>query len=153
MEKTDGDFKDLLMIDIANPRDICEDVCNWELNYLTLMICVRLQMKILNSEKKNLQKLKISSMKSSSLLKESFKLIGVEDIIANLRVSMEKTRRETEKAIAKLSDVDANAKIIDNLTNSIVNKIFLIFLKKIKQAAHENDEELIRAIEFMFEEK
>ncbi len=27
LEKTDGDFKDLLMIDIANPRDICEDVC------------------------------------------------------------------------------------------------------------------------------
>ena len=27
LEKTDGDFKDLLMIDIANPRDICQDVC------------------------------------------------------------------------------------------------------------------------------
>ena len=47
----------------------------------------------------------------------------------------------------------ANAKIIDNLTNSIVNKIFFDISKKIKQAAHENDEELIRAIEFMFEEK
>ena len=67
---------------------------------------------------------------------------------------MEKIReRETEKAIAKLSDVDANTKIIDNLTNSIVNKIFFDISKKIKQAAHENDEELIRAIEFMFEEK
>lgn len=68
-------------------------------------------MKILNSEKKNLQKLKISTDEEFSLLKESFKLIDVEDIIANLRVSMEKIReRETEKAIAKLSDVDANAK-------------------------------------------
>ena len=74
--------------------------------------------------------------------------------IMEISLSMEKIReRETEKAIAKLSDVDANAKIIDNLTNSIVNKIFFDISKKIKQAAHENDEELIRAIEFMFEEK
>lgn len=106
---------------------------NWELNYLTLMICVRLQMKILNSEKEFAEAENIID-EEFSLLKESFKLIGVEDIIANLRVSMENIReRETEKAIAKLSDVDANAKIIDNLTNSIVNKIFLIFLKKLNR--------------------
>ncbi len=111
-------------------------------------------MKILKLRKKEFAEAENIIDEEFSLLKESFKLIGVEYIIANLRVSMEKIReRETEKAIAKLSDVDANAKIIDNLTNSIVNKIFFDISKKIKQAAHENDEELIRAIEFMFEEK
>ena len=87
------------------------------------------------------------------LLKESFKLIGVNDIIANLRVSMEHIRkRETEKATAKLTNVDDNIDIVDNLTNSIVNKIFFDISKKIKQAAYESDEELIKAIEFMFDE-
>ena len=62
-------------------------------------------------------------------------------------------QRETKKAITKLSNVGQDSEIIDSLTNSIVNKIFFDISKKIKRAAHENDEELIRAIEFMFEEK
>ena len=37
--------------------------------------------------------------------------------------------------------------------NRLKEWIFFDISKKIKQAAHENDEELIRAIEFMFEEK
>ena len=45
--------------------------------------------------------------------------------------------------------------IVSCLVSSGVLKIISFFdiSKKIKQAAHENDEELIRAIEFMFEEK
>ena len=154
MEKTDGDFKDLLMIDIANPRDICEDVCELGVKLFNIDDLREIADENIKLRKKEFAEAENIIDEEFSLLKESFKLIGVEDIIANLRVSMEKIReRETEKAIAKLSDVDANAKIIDNLTNSIVNKIFFDISKKIKQAAHENDEELIRAIEFMFEEK
>ena len=154
LEKTDGDFKDLLMIDIANPRDICEDVCELGVKLFNIDDLREIADENTKLRKKEFAEAENIIDEEFSLLKESFKLIGVEDIIANLRVSMEKIReRETEKAIAKLSDVDANAKIIDNLTNSIVNKIFFDISKKIKQAAHENDEELIRAIEFMFEEK
>lgn len=154
LEKTDGDFKDLLMIDIANPRDICEDVCELGVKLFNIDDLREIADENTKLRKKEFAEAENIIDEEFSLLKESFKLIGVEYIIANLRVSMEKIReRETEKAIAKLSDVDANAKIIDNLTNSIVNKIFFDISKKIKQAAHENDEELIRAIEFMFEEK
>ncbi len=153
LEKTDGDYKDLLMIDIANPRDICEDVCELGVKLFNID-----DLREIADENTNLRKKEFAEAENIIddefiLLKESFKLIGVEDIIANLRVSMEEIReRETKKAITKLTNVE-DAEIIDNLTNSIVNKIFFDISKKIKHAAHEDDEELIRAIEFMFDEK
>ncbi len=154
LEKTDGDYKDLLMIDIANPRDICEDVCELGVKLFNID-----DLREIADENTKLRKKEFAEAENIIddefiLLKESFKLIGVEDIIANLRVSMEEIReRETKKAITKLTNVDEDGEIIDNLTNSIVNKIFFDISKKIKHAAHEDDEELIRAIEFMFDEK
>lgn len=75
----------------------------------------------------------------------------IDNILASLRSSMENIRqREAEKAIVKLADVDGSIKIIDNLTNSIVNKIFFDISKNIKKAACNNDEDLIRAAEIFF---
>ena len=154
LNETNGDYNDLLMIDIANPRDICEDVC--ELGVKLFNIDDLREIADENSKLRKKEFVQAENIIDDEfiLLKESFKLINVEDIIANLRVSMEEIReRETKKAITKLSNVDGDAEIIDSLTNSIVNKIFFDISKKIKKAAHENDEELIRAIEFMFEEE
>ena len=154
LNETNGDYNDLLMIDIANPRDICEDVCELGVKLFNID-----DLREIADENSKLRKKEFAQAENIIddefiLLKESFKLINVEDIIANLRVSMEEIReRETKKAITKLSNVDGDAEIIDSLTNSIVNKIFFDISKKIKRAAHENDEELIRAIEFMFEEE
>ncbi len=154
LEEAGGDYKDLLMIDIANPRDISQDVCELGVKLFNID-----DLREIADENTKLRKKEFAQAENIIddefiLLKESFKIINVEDIIANLRVSMEEIRqRETKKAITKLSNVDGNAEIIDSLTNSIVNKIFFDISKKIKRAAHENDEELIKAIEFMFEEK
>ena len=85
------------------------------------------------------------------LLKESFKIMEVEGILANLRTSMEDIRqRETQKASVKLADVDGSVKILDNLTNSIVNKIFFDISKKVKKAAKEENEDVISAAEYIF---
>ena len=75
----------------------------------------------------------------------------IEGIMANLRYSMEDIRqRETQKAILKLADVDGSVKILDKLTNSIVNKIFYDINSKLKAAAKNEDEEIIRAAEYIF---
>ena len=154
LNETNGDYNDLLMIDIANPRDICEDVCELGVKLFNID-----DLREIADENSKLRKKEFAQAENIIddefiLLKESFKIINVEDIIANLRVSMEDIRqRETKKAITKLSNVGEDSEIIDSLTNSIVNKIFFDISKKIKRAAHENDEELIKAIEFMFEEK
>lgn len=153
LEKSGGDYSDLLMIDIANPRDICENVCDLGVKLFNIDDLRDIADENTERRKKEFAEAENIIDDEFILLKESFKLIGVNDIIANLRVSMEHIRkRETEKATAKLTNVDDNIDIVDNLTNSIVNKIFFDISKKIKQAAYESDEELIKAIEFMFDE-
>ena len=75
----------------------------------------------------------------------------VDDILSNLRRSMENIRqRETQKASIKLADVDGSVKVLDNLTNSIVNKIFFDISKKLKNAAKEENEDIISAAEYIF---
>ena len=86
------------------------------------------------------------------LLKESFKIMEVDEMLGNLRASMEEIRqRETQKASVKLADVDGSVKILDNLTNSIVNKIFYDISKNVKKAAKEENKDVIDAAEYIFD--
>ena len=88
------------------------------------------------------------------LLKESFKIMEVDDLLSSLRVSMEEIRqRETKKASSKLSDVDGSSKILNNLTNSIVNKIFFDISQNLKDAAKEDKKEVIESAEYIFDFK
>ena len=78
----------------------------------------------------------------------------VDDILGNLRASMEDIReRETQKASVKLSDIDGSAKVLDKLTNSIVNKIFYDISKNLKKAAKEENKDIIEAAEYIFNVK
>ena len=128
----DRDYESLMMVDIANPRDISDDVC--ELGVKSFNID---DLREIADENTNLRIKEFGEAESIIdeefiLLKETFKIMEVEDTLASLRSSMEEIRqRETKKASSKLSDVDGSAKILDNLTNSIVNKIF--FPKKLKK--------------------
>ena len=117
--------EDLMMVDIANPRDISEDVSDigvklFNIDDLREIADINTQLRINEfSEAENIIN------EEYVLLKESFKIMEVDSILASLRVSMEEIRqRETQKASVKLADVDGSVKILDNLTNSIVNKIF-----------------------------
>ena len=53
----------------------------------------------------------------------------------------------------KLSDADGSAKVLDNLTNSIVNKIFYDISKNLKKAAKEENKNIIDAAEYIFDLK
>ena len=86
-----------------------------------------------------------------NLLKESFKIMEVETILSNLRVSMEEIRqRETQIASSKMGDVDGSSKILNNLTNSIVNKIFFDISKNLKDAAKDDKQEILDSAEYIF---
>ena len=149
--KIDRDNESLMMVDIANPRDISEDVSElgvklFNIDDLREIADINTQLRIKEfGEAENIID------EEFILLKESFKIMEVEDTLATLRVSMEDIRqRETEKAIVKLADVDGSAKILDNLTNSIVNKIFFDISKKIKNAAKQDDHDILDAVEYIF---
>ena len=147
----DMDYGDVMMVDIANPRDISEDVC--ELGVKLFNIDDLREIADENT------KLRINEFGEAEniineefiLLKESFKIMEVDELLGNLRASMEEIRqRETQKASVKLADVDGSVKILDNLTNSIVNKIFFDISKKVKAAAKEENKDIIDAAEYIF---
>ena len=78
--------------------------------------------------------------------------MDVEDLLSSLRTSMEEIRqRETKKAYSMLSDVDGSSKILNNLTNSIVNKIFFDISKNIKQAASDEKHDILKSAEYIFD--
>ena len=144
--------EDLMMVDIANPRDISEDVMEigvklFNIDDLSEIADKNTQLRINEfGEAENIIN------EEYLLLKESFKIMEVDSILANLRMSMEEIRqRETQKASVKLADVDGSVKILDNLTNSIVNKIFFDISKKVKNAAKQEDQDVLAAIEYIFD--
>ena len=144
-------YDDLMMVDIANPRDISEDVMDlgvklFNIDDLREIADINTQLRIKEfGEAENIID------EEFILLNESFKIMEVDDILGSLRASMEEIRqRETQKASLKLADVDGSVKILDNLTNSIVNKIFFDISKKVKKAAKEEDADIIEAAEYIF---
>ena len=150
----DMDYENVMMVDIANPRDISDDVS--ELGVKSFNIDDLREIADENT------KLRIKEFGEAEniineefiLLKESFKIMEVDDLLGNLRASMEDIReRETQKAMVKLADVDGSAKILDNLTNSIVNKIFYDISKNVKKAAKNENKKIIDAAEYIFDYK
>lgn len=146
-----SEFEGLFMVDIANPRDISNDV-----KELDVELCNIDDLRELAESNKTQRKSEsIEAEKiikeEFDLLKESFKIMEIDGILRNLRTSMEDIRqRETQKAIVKLSDVDGSVKILDNLTKSIVNKIFYDINQNLKQAAKEDEEKVIEMAEYIF---
>jgi len=148
----DMDCQDLMMVDIANPRDISEDVS--DLGVKLFNIDDLREIAEINTQLRREEFGEAENIINEEfiLLKESFKIMEVEGTLANLRSSMEEIRRrETEKAIAKLDDVDGSTKILNNLTNSIVNKIFFDISKNLKRAAKEENEDIISAAKYIFD--
>ena len=148
----DRDYESLMMVDIANPRDISDDVSELGVKSFNIDDLREIADENTRLRIKEFAEAENIIDEEFSLLKESFKIMEVEEILGNLRASMEEIRqRESKKAMGKLSDIDGSAKIIDNLTNSIVNKIFFDISKKVKTAAKEENAEVIKAAEYIFD--
>ncbi len=150
----DMDYESIMMVDIANPRDISEDVNElgvklFNIDDLREIADVNTQLRIKEfGEAENIIE------DEFILLKESLKIMEVDDLLGNLRTSMEDIRqRETKKALVRLANVDGSEKILDSLTNSIVNKIFFDISKNVKEAAREENNEVIAAAEYLFNTK
>ena len=145
------DYDSLMMVDIANPRDISEDVSDLGVKLFNIDDLREIADENTSLRIKEFGQAETIIDEEFILLKESFKIMEVEETLASLRSSMEEIRqRETKKALVKLADVDGSAKILDNLTNSIVNKIFFDISKNVKDAAKDENKEVIAAAEYLF---
>ena len=136
----------MIFIDIANPRDIDDDVKDLGVNLFNIddLRGIADKNKVIEAEK--------IIENEFNLLKESFNLMEINSTLGSLRASMEEIRqRESQKAIIKLNHVDAKTiKTIDNMTKSIVNKIFYDISENIKESAQNNDEDIVKMCEAIF---
>ena len=147
----DRSYDDLMIVDIANPRDISDDVVELGVKSFNIDDLREIAEINTNLRIKEFGEAENIINEEFILLKESFKIMEVDEMLGNLRASMEEIRqRETQKATVKLADVDGSVKILDNLTNSIVNKIFYDISKNVKKAAKEENEDIIAACEYIF---
>ena len=143
---------DLFMVDIANPRDISEDVAELGVRLFNIDDLREIADTNTRLREKEFGEAEIIIDEEFNLLKETFKIMEVEEILSTLRRSMEDIRqRETKKASSKLSNVDSSSKILNNLTNSIVNKIFYDISKNLKQAALDDKKDIIESADYIFD--
>ncbi len=143
--------KKRVFIDIANPRDIEEDVKEIGIDLFNiddLRGIAEKNKKLREREVIEAEKIITSEF---DLLKESFNLIEINSLLGSLRESMEEIRqRESQKGIVKLNSVDAkDIKTIDKMTQSIVNKIFYDISENIRKTAKNNEDEYIRICEMI----
>jgi len=143
--------KKMVFIDIANPRDIEEDVKEIGIDLFNiddLRGIAEKNKKLREREVIEAEKIITSEF---DLLKESFNLIEINSLLGSLRESMEEIRqRESQKGIVKLNSVDAkDIKTIDKMTQSIVNKIFYDISENIRKTAKNSEDDYIRICEMI----
>ena len=141
----------MIFIDIANPRDIEDDVKELGIDLFNiddLRGIADKNKKLRDNEVIEAEKIIENEF---DLLKESFNLIEINSLLGSLRESMEEIRqRESQKGIVKLNSVDAkDIKTIDKMTQSIVNKIFYDISENIRKTAKNNEEDYIRICEMI----
>ena len=142
----------LMMVDIANPRDISEDVKELGVKLFNIDDLREIADYNTKLREKEFDEAEIIINEEYVLLKNSFKIMKVEDLLSSLRTSMEEIRqRETKKAYSKLSNVEGSSKILNNLTNSIVNKIFFDISQNLKQAASDEKQDILESAEYIFD--
>lgn len=141
--------KKIVFIDIANPRDIEEDVKEIGIDLFNIDDLRGIAEKNKKLREKEVIEAEKIIKNEFDLLKESFNLIEINSLLGSLRESMEEIRqRESQKGIVKLNSIDAkDIKTIDKMTQSIVNKIFYDISENIKELAKEDEEDTLKICE------
>lgn len=141
----------MVMVDIANPRDIDEDVAELGVklfNIDDLRSIAQRSREMRQAEASNAEAIVAEEM---ILLNRSIKQLEVEPLISQIRISAETIRQfETQKAFKMLGEMNGNEKIVDNLTKIVVERIFTNVIKNLKKAAENGDETTINAAEILF---
>ena len=141
----------LVIVDIANPRDVEEEVKKLGVklfNIDDLRGIADKNRKLRESEAKDAEKIIEEEL---ILLKKSLKRLEVESLIADIRRNAENIRsHETEKAFRMLGDIGGKEKVVEDLTQVVVDKIFCDIIRNIKNAAENDDKELIECAKNIF---
>jgi glutamyl-tRNA reductase len=148
--------KELLLIDIANPRDIDPSIDG--IPHVTLYNIDNLR--VINE--KNLEMRMEEAKKAQAIIDEEFDLLikqykrqRADTLVSELYAQSYKLRvNEKEKAVTRLGAYhtigDTEKQIIEDLTHSIINKMLAEPTKVIRYAAEIGDDELLESVARVF---
>lgn len=139
-------LENMIMLDLANPRDIEEDVKELKVQLYNLDDLRYIRDKNVEKRVKEAEKAEVIIAEETVLLKDALKQMEITPILSSLNVEAEKIRKsELEKTLHMLDLSDKDAKKLDALTHSIVDKMLFNVIKNLKQAVSNDDDETIRA--------
>lgn len=144
-------LKSLVMVDLANPRDIDEKVKELGVklfNIDDLRGIADKSVKMRQLEVENVEKIVDEELE---LLLKSLKHLDVEPLISSIRITAEEVRQaEIRKALKMLGDMNGKEKIVDDLTQVVIDRIFFDVIKNLRKAAEQDDDKTIEAAEKIF---
>lgn len=148
--------RDLLLIDIANPRDIESSVA--EIEHVKLYNIDNLRIineRNLAQRKEEAKKAEIIVDEELCLLLKQYKQQKADHIVSAIYANVYNVRKqEKERAVTKLRAYhtigEIENKVLDDLTHSIVNKILAEPTKVLRNAAEMNDDELLDVVSRLF---
>jgi len=145
----------LVIIDIANPRDVEEaaaTIDNVELHNIDDLR--KITEENLKKRRSEIGKVVAIINQELNLLEEQYKKARANELIAGLYQSAEELRvRELEKArkrIQSADDLRNYQQILDDLTASIVNKLLFELTASLREAAANDDDDLMRSAHKLF---
>ncbi|GAB4314646.1 MAG: glutamyl-tRNA reductase [Methanobacteriaceae archaeon] len=147
-------LKSMVMVDIANPRDIDENVSDLGVklfNIDDLRSIADQNKKMRENEAKEAEKI---IEKELDLLNKSLKHIEIEPLISHIRSEIEQIRSyETQKALKMLGDLNGKEEIVNDLTHAIINKVFHQIIMNIRNAAENEEKEVLKSSYKIFDIK
>ena len=145
----------LVIIDIANPRDVEEaaaTIDNVELHNIDDLR--KITEENLKKRRSEIGKVVAIINQELNLLEEQYKKARANELIAGLYQSAEELRvRELEKARKRMQSADDlrnYQQILDDLTASIVNKLLFELTASLREAAANDDDDLMRSAHKLF---
>ncbi len=153
MQRRNG--QSLVIIDIANPRDVEEAVATLDnVDLHNIDDLRKITEHNLKKRRSEIGKVVAIINQELNLLEEQYKKDRANELIASLYQNAEELRaRELEKAHNRLrseGDLSKHEQILDDLTASIVNKLLFELTASLREAAANDDDDLMRSAQKLF---
>lgn len=144
-------LKNMVMVDLANPRDIDEKVKDLGVklfNIDDLRVIADNSVKMRQQEVSKVEEIVENEL---ILLLNSLKHLEIEPLISNIRIHAEEIRRvEINKALKMLGDLNGKEKIVDDLTQALIERLFFDVVKNLRRAAEEDEKDVLEAAGKLF---
>lgn len=139
-------LSNMIMLDLANPRDIEDNVRDLNVKLYNLDDLRYVTDKNKKRRVKEAEKAESIIEEETLLLKDALKEMEITPILSSLNIEAEKIRKqELEKTLHMLNLSKKDSKKLDHLTSSITDKLLFNIINNLKKAATNNDTETIKS--------